>query len=140
MRKTTLILISCVLALLLLATVVQAEELFVHFIDVGQGDAILIQHETSNVLIDGGDRWDWVAEKLTAYLDDQGVEKLDAVVSTHPHADHIGGLAAAIKSFPVAAVYDSGRVHTTQTYENYLQLIDEKDIPFYTPDAAILSK
>ena len=44
------------------------ESLTVHFIDVGQGDAILIQHDNKTMLIDGGDRYNWVANKLTSYL------------------------------------------------------------------------
>ena len=108
--------------------------LAVHYIDVGQGDAILIQTEDDkNMLIDGGDRWDWIGEKLTSYLYKQGVETVHAMVGTHPHADHIGGLPAVIENFAVKKVYDSGRVHTTRTYENYLRLIDKKDIPFVTP-------
>ena len=46
------------------------EELTVHYIELGQGDAILIQHNNNNMLIDGGDRWDWVADKLTSYLNE----------------------------------------------------------------------
>ncbi len=111
------------------------EKLIVHFIDVGQGDAILIQNKKNNknMLIDGGDRYNRVAEKLTSYLEEQEIDTIHAVVSTHPHADHIGGLTSVIKNFAVERIYDSGRVHTTQTYENYLILINEKDIPFYTP-------
>ena len=108
-------------------------EVSVHFIDVGQGDSILIQHEEHNMLIDGGDRWNRVADKLVRYLNQQDVDMVDVMVSTHPHADHIGGLDDVIMNFEVAQVYGSGRVHTTQTYENYLELIDEKDIPFDTP-------
>ena len=55
------------------------------------------------------------------------------IVGTHPHADHIGGLPAVIEEFEVKKIYDSGRVHTTKTYENHLELIDEEDIPFDTP-------
>nr|WP_282550565.1 MBL fold metallo-hydrolase [Halonatronomonas betaini] len=111
-----------------------AAELTVHFIDLGQGDAILLQHqEGDTVLIDGGDRFASVEEKLISYLNEAGVDRFDAIIATHPHADHIGGLSAVIEKFPVDAIYDSGRVHTSQTYEDYLLLIDEKDLTFKTP-------
>lgn len=86
---------------LLLSTAAFADGLRVHFLDVGQGDAILLQQEDSNVVIDGGDRWGWVAEKVVGYLEDQDVESLNAVVGIHPHVDHIGVLAAVIEAFPV---------------------------------------
>ncbi len=108
-------------------------ELEVHFIDVGQGNAILIQTpEGQNLLIDAGDRWDWVGERIKTYLNSQGVEEL-SILGTHPHADHIGGFTTVIENFTVEAVYDSGRVHTTRTYENHLRLIQAKEISFYTP-------
>ena len=137
-KKLSRALILTVFILSLTLTVLAgqaAADLSVHFIDVGQGDAILIQHEAENknMLIDGGDRWNWVGEKLVEYLNQQGVEQVDAIVSTHPHADHIGGLDDVIHNFEVGRIYDSGRVHTTQTFENYLMLIDEKDIPYHTP-------
>ncbi len=111
------------------------ETLRIHFIDVGQGDAVLIQNlkDNKNMLIDGGDRWNRVADKLVSYLQDQDVKTVNTIVSTHPHADHIGGLPAVINNFDVEMIYDSGRVHTTKTYENYLNLIDKKNIPFQTP-------
>lgn len=105
----------------------------VHFIDVGQGDAILIQSSKTNVLIDAGDRYQSIATKMVDYLRSNDVERLDAVFSTHPHADHIGGMSAVINNFDVSKIYDSGKIHTSKTYENYLMLIDEKDIPFSTP-------
>lgn len=109
-------------------------EITVHFIDVRKGDAILIQSQEATILIDGGNRWDWVVEKFISYLSGQGVKTIDAIVSTHPHTDHIGGLLAVIKKFQVKAVYDSGKdFHTSKTFEDYLLLIDEKDIPYYTP-------
>ncbi len=102
--------------------------LTVHFIDVGQGDSMLIQIDDRSMLIDGGPRK--AGPGLAAYLKSQGVSSLDVVVSTHPHADHIGGLISILKEFPVKQIVDSGQVHTTQTYEQYLTLIDQKNIPY----------
>ncbi|MFW6269566.1 MAG: helix-hairpin-helix domain-containing protein [Bacillota bacterium] len=111
------------------------ETLTVHFIDVGQGDSILIQDhaENKNMLIDAGDRWDWVGDKVVSYLAGQDIETLEAVVSSHPHADHIGGMNNVLESFEIKQIYDSGYPHTSQTYIDYLELIDEKNIPFDTP-------
>ncbi len=133
MRRWGVILLFLLILTFLFSGSLAAEEILVHFIDVGQGDAILIQGPEGNVLIDGGDRWDWVGERLISYLEAQGVEKLEAIVSTHPHADHIGGLPAVINNFPVEKIYDSGRIHTTRTFEEYLLLIDRKGIPYATP-------
>ena len=98
----------------------------VHFIDVGQGDAVLIQTPSINMLIDGGDRGSTVVD----YLKAQGVSSLDLVIGTHPHADHIGGLINVLQSIPVKEVIDPGVVHTSKTFEDYLTLIDIKDIKF----------
>lgn len=98
----------------------------VHFIDVGQGDSIFIKARDKNILIDGGDRGNIVPNYLTI----QEVEHLDLVVGTHPHADHIGGLINVIENFEVKEIMDPGIVHTTKTYEDYLTLIDEKDIKY----------
>ncbi len=120
-----------IIILLLSVSFFANAQLKVHFIDVGQGDSILLQSpDESNMLIDGGDRWKSSQKKLTSYLKEQGVNKIDILISTHPHADHIGGLSAVLEEFAVEKVYDSGRVHTSKTYENYLNLIDEKDISF----------
>ncbi len=71
-----------------------------HFINVGQGDAILIQTPSQNILIDAGDRGNTVVN----YLKAQGVNSLDLVIGTHPHADHIGGLINVFQSIPVKEV------------------------------------
>jgi competence protein ComEC len=133
LKRLVSLYVSIVLVLLFLTPVaVTGNELLVHFIDVGQGDSILIQTpECRNMLIDGGDTD--CGEKLKEYLRSHGVEVIDVLVSTHPHADHIGGLIPVIRDFEVKAVYDSAKVHTTRTYESYLELIDEKDIPFFVP-------
>ncbi len=101
-------------------------QLIAHFINVGQGDAIFIQTPAKNILIDGGDRGTTVAN----YLRNQGISSLDLVIGTHPHADHIGGLINVFQSIPVKEVIDPAVVHTTKTFEDYLTLIDKKDIKF----------
>jgi competence protein ComEC len=103
-----------------------AGTLTVHFIDVGQGDAIFIQAPEKNILIDGGERNSGVVD----YLQNRGVTSLDLVLSTHPHNDHIGGLLAVLENIPVQEVIDPGVVHTTKTFEDYLTLIDALDIKF----------
>ncbi|HZK24363.1 MAG TPA: MBL fold metallo-hydrolase [Oscillospiraceae bacterium] len=98
----------------------------VHFIDVGQGDSIFIQTPQQNILIDGGERGNTVVDYLTG----SNVNSLDLVISTHPHADHIGGLINVLQKISVKEVIDPGVVHTTQTFADYLTLIDEKDIKY----------
>ena len=102
--------------------------LTVHFIDVGQGDSILIQINDKNMLIDAGDNR--AGDTVVSYLEDNDVEDLDFVIATHPHADHIGGMVDVIDNFNVMRFIDSGNPHTTRTYENMLIAIDENDIPF----------
>lgn len=106
-----------------------APNMQVHSIDVGQGDSILVQTPNGkNMLIDGGTKGS--GTKVVNFLKSKGVSSLDVVVATHPDADHIGGLIAVLNSFKVNQFIDSGKVHTTQTYYEMLQLIDDKNIPF----------
>ncbi|WP_404356511.1 S-layer homology domain-containing protein [Cytobacillus firmus] len=104
-------------------------EMEAHFIDVGQGDSILIKTPNGkNILVDGGK----ISSDLLVplYLMEAGVSQVDLMVATHPDADHIGGLVDVLKMLPVKEVLDSGATHTSQTYLEYLSLIDEKNIPF----------
>ena len=94
--------------------------LVVRFLDVGQGDAILIQAPGgSTALIDGGE----VGSGVLQHLGNLGVQQLDLMVATHPHADHIGGLIEVLDAIPVAQVVTNGQVHTTSTYEDLLDAI-----------------
>lgn len=100
----------------------------VHFIDVGQGDATLIQTAEQFILVDGGTRS--AGQRVVNYLNNLGVDHIAIVVGTHPHEDHIGGLMAVFDNFSVGEVIDPGVIHTSKTFEQYLELIDEKNIPF----------
>ncbi len=104
----------------------------VHFIDVGQGDSILIKTGSKAVLIDAGDQDK--GDEVVQYLQEQGVAALDLVISTHPHSDHIGGLPLVLRTLPVARIIDSAVPHTSQIYLDYLTLIEQQDIAFEQPD------
>lgn len=108
------------------------QEMSVDFIDVGQGDSILIQTTNGeNILIDAGTQS--AGQKVVSYLKEKDVGTLDMIVATHPHADHIGGLIPVLNEINVDKFVDSGMEHTSKTYENLLNLIDEKDIDFEIP-------
>lgn len=104
-------------------------DLVVHFIDVGQGDAILVQAPSgATMLVDGGPRT--AGQKIVSYLKQAGVSSIDIVVATHPHEDHLGGLLDVLNNFTVKRVFDPGYPHTTLTYQKFLEAIDTKNIGF----------
>lgn len=109
-------------------------DLTVHFIDVGQGDSLLIQTPAGKtMLIDAGP--DDAGAAVVSYLKKQGIRSLDVVVATHPHSDHIGGMSAVLNNIPVKQFIDSGFPSTTPDYEDMLNIIDKKNIPFRTVSA-----
>lgn len=113
------IFIAITLTLLMICSVCSAN-LKVKMLNVGQGDAILIQTSTQNVLIDTSDVDE--REKLKLQLYKAGAYKLDKIILTHPHADHIGNVQWLIKNgvFKVASVYDNGIASTSKYYLNYV--------------------
>jgi competence protein ComEC len=103
------------------ATVPQpTNPLVIHFINVGQGDSILIMSPDGLMaLIDGGS----ANTGVVAYLRGQGVKRIDLMIVTHPHEDHIGGLTQVLETLPVARVVTNGQPHTTAAYEHFLDAI-----------------
>jgi competence protein ComEC len=111
-------LLALIFALLLTFALAELE---IHFVDVGQGDAVLIRSpDGQNVLYDGGRR---VTAVLT-YLLSLEVESIDLVIASHPHADHIGGLAAVVGHYRPQFYMDNGIPHTTLTYANLLRTVE----------------
>ena len=111
-----------------LASAVLPQPFKIAFLDVGQGDSILIRtREGKNVLIDGGpDKI--VLYKLEKYLPWYD-RNIDAMILTHPHADHLIGLIETAKRYDVKRIISTGVVHTTPEYLEWLNLIKEKKIP-----------
>lgn len=103
-------------------TIIAQDTLSVHFIDVGQGDAILIDYGTYEMLIDGGEKSPGVVDYLNNYVDGE----LEVMVATHPHADHIGGLIAVLDTFEVNEIWLNGDTHTTQTYSQFMAAVDSE--------------
>ncbi|MDD3193012.1 MAG: ComEC/Rec2 family competence protein [Oscillospiraceae bacterium] len=103
----------------------------VHFIDVGQGDSILIQTREQAVLIDAGERDQGPA--VCDYLKAAGVQKLDLVIATHPHSDHIGGLADVLAQFSAEEILmpalPDDMVPTTSVFLRLLDAVETQNIP-----------
>jgi len=137
MVKLTKRIIFAVLSLSLIITAAAAaaplasNEIRVHYIDVGQGDAILIQSAQNAVLIDGGDTK--AHQALIDYLRSAEVKDIDYVIATHPHADHIGGLPRVVKQFGVRGVIMPDVVHTSGTFEKLIAAIEKKGIRITVP-------
>lgn len=103
----------------------------VHFIDVGQGDSILITSDDCNVLIDAGE--EDFADNVIRYIESRGISKLDYVIATHPHPDHIGGMYQVIDRFKVGAVImpelSDEMIPFSSCYADFLKIVREKSIP-----------
>lgn len=99
----------------------------VHYIDVGQADSILIKTPSGkNLLIDAGNNDD--SDLVVNYLKSEGIKKLDGVIGTHPHEDHIGGLDVVIDTFDIDKVYLPKASSTTRTFKDVLSSIKNKNL------------
>jgi beta-lactamase superfamily II metal-dependent hydrolase len=94
-------------------------ELEIHFIDVGQGDSILIDLGETEVLIDGGEKSPGVVDFLKKYVDGP----LEVMVATHPHSDHIGGLIAVLSTFQVQQIWYNGENGGSATYNEFVAAV-----------------
>ena len=98
----------------------------VHFIDVGQGDSILLLSGGQAVLVDAGTAES--GDTIVRYLEELGVQELYAVVATHPHADHIGGMARVIEAFPIGHFFMGRETANTATYGSMLDALEARGL------------
>lgn len=101
------------------------DSLTVTFLDVGQGDAALVQTpEGAAVLIDAGPDEQFVATRLAS----MGVRRIDVAVATHAHADHVEGLPAVFSRYPVGLVLEPGCEHESPSYGRLLQALEDEEL------------
>jgi len=135
----TKLVVGALALLVILASVAALQmpdgRLHVHFLDVGQGDAIFIQCPNGqHILVDGGPSPSVLLSHLGRRMPFWD-RSLDLVVLTHPEADHVGGLVDVLKRYDVGLVLDGGQACTNATCEAWRSLIEERRIPYRTAEA-----
>ena len=98
----------------------------IHFINTGNSDAILIENQGYFAMIDTGDTDDDV--KVKSYLQKQGVKRLEYLVLTHYHADHIGGADTLLSDFEVGTTLVPNGDANTQVYRDYINALSHKGL------------
>lgn len=93
-------------------------DMAVHFLDVGQGNAILVQSGGQNLLYDGGDQSH--ADQVVSYLQQQNVQIIDYMISSHYDEDHLGGLVECLNDFEVDNVLGPDYVHTSNLFDTFM--------------------
>lgn len=133
--KAQFVVVVCALfGLLVWLPIFQRSErlLYAFFLDVGQGDSIYLEFPNdNNLLIDGGRNFpsDMGEKVIAPFLFARGVDELNAVVATHPDADHIGGLIYILENFFVETLMESGSAAETKTFKLLLQAARETGTP-----------
>lgn len=106
----------------------------IHFLDVGQADSILIQDPSGqNMLIDAGNNGD--SDFVLSYIRDLGIDRIDVLIGTHPHEDHIGSLDDVVENFDIGKIYMPKVNHSSKTYEDVLVAIKNKGYKIASPQA-----
>ncbi len=107
------------------------EKLTVHFLDVGQADCALLECGGEYMLIDGGNIGD--GQMVISYLQNMGVEELKAVVCTHAHEDHVGGLPSVLAVYPVKQVFAPTKTYASKVFDDFLYYTDQQRLGVTIP-------
>lgn len=111
--------------------VVMNQTMDIHFIDVGQADAILIRNGDKNMLIDAGNNED--GQMLVDYFQKLGIKEFEHVFATHAHEDHIGGMDDIVNNFSIDNFYMPDALTTTKTFVDLLDSLMDKGMKYETP-------
>lgn len=145
-KKSFHIILNFILIILLFQCSINTKEnniqinkntLQVHFINVGQGDSILIQVNNKNLLIDSGPNKS--EDKLKKYLKKLNISKFDYIIATHPHEDHIGNMSYIINNFDVLNFYAPKVENSTKAFETMVESLIRKDLKIKVLKANIKS-
>ena len=139
-KKATLIVLSVTLLIIIVQVFYPTDNLKVNFINVGEGDCILIEAPNKiNILIDGGGTpqsdFDVGSKIVIPYLRRKGINEIDLLILTHPHLDHLEGLLPVLKEFKVGMVLDSGLICDISAYKEFISIIQKKGIPYHKAKA-----
>ena len=119
------------------ASTFSGDTLRVNYIDVGQGDSIFIElPNKETMLIDAGEAYE--ADNVINYIKNLGISKIDYIVGTHPHTDHIGGLEEVINTFDVGSIYMPKATSTSKTYLDLLTTISDKGLSVKTAKSGVV--
>lgn len=139
-KKVALIVLSITLLIISVQIFYPTDNLKVNFINVGEGDCILIEAPNKiNILIDGGGTpqgdFDVGSKIVVPYLRRKGINEIHLLILTHPHLDHLEGLLPVLKEFKVGMVLDSGLLCDISAYKEFISLIQKKSIPYHKAKA-----
>ena len=101
-------------------------KMIIHYIDVGQGDCILIQVNNKNLLIDSGPSSN--RKDLLNYLEKLNIKKFDYIIATHHHEDHIGNMDTIIKRYDIGSFYSPKVITSSTTFENMISALVDKNL------------
>ncbi|MEG2657681.1 MAG: MBL fold metallo-hydrolase [Clostridium sp.] len=137
-KFTILIMIICILCFFLgnmisheSSDTISNVETKVHFINVGQGDSILIQNNKFNILIDSGPNSS--SDKIIKYLKKYNIKTLDYVIATHPHEDHIGSMDDVINTFKINKIIMPKITSPDSDFSNMIKILKSKNLTITTP-------
>lgn len=108
------------------------DKLNIYYFNVGQADSILVENSDKYMLIDAGNNAD--GTNIVNYMKKMGIEKVDYLVATHAHEDHIGGIDDVINNFDIGTFYMPDVVTTTKTFEDVIAALENKSVGFSTPN------
>ena len=111
--------------------VAEGSQFAVHFIDVGQADAILVICDGKTMLIDGGNVDD--SNLIYSYLTKQSITHLDCVICTHAHEDHVGGLSGALTKASAGKVYSPVTTYNSKAFSNFVSKVTERGLSLTLP-------
>lgn len=128
--------IFAIICLVINTSCAPVNPIIIHFLDVGQADCILIKTpKGKTILIDAGNNAD--AQVITSFISNQKIQRVDVIIGTHPHEDHIGAMDTIIQTFDIGQVFMPNVTTTSKTFRDVLLAIQAKNLQINTAKAGV---